>query len=845
MKLQGKLLAVIVVAIVCAMLALASMAYAQLRQQSESDLFRQMQLLLEQTHQKTLTSLRTASANTLLFARSNLMERYVLIEDEVERYDLMQPALLRLFANYQQAYPEYKELRMILPDGYEDTRLAQAGLANLTEEEFDTPYFQDMRTHVNEQFSTILTYPDDQTTSLITSTTIRRRNAADGSFRSAGELRGFMTLTIDLPELGQQVINARIGQTGYLMALYRNGDVAFQSMQEDMDTPAPNHARLINLFPQDGSNDGVISTSLNSEAVSIQGQWLHPDLLLIAVLPDKEFSAISIRLISSVASVVTIAILVTSLILFLLLRSLVVEPVRQLRSTAIAIGDGRSAELPKRNLLRADEIGDLTKAFRDMQQKLGTSMDALKQSHAKIEQLAYRDSLTGLANRRLFLDQLGAAIYQAASSHKQLAVLFLDLDDFKRINDTLGHEAGDELLQAVSDRLSGCIRDLDHVFSSKCTASNELPAGSVARLGGDEFIILIHNLDDVSAVRRIAERVLRTLKDPLAIQNHRFVVGTSIGIATYPEHGDDVEQLIKHADMAMYDAKHTQKNSYRIYGNNLQSDIESRIGLEHDLRDSFENGDLHLNFQAQYASQTRSMIGAEVLLRWSHPERGFVSPVDFIPIAEETGLIGPIGEWIFMETCRQWTEWQNMGIAPPRLSVNVSQRQFTLSNVLDTVANALAIHNMLPEALEVEITESCIMEAPSNVIATLESLRDRGVRIAMDDFGTGYSSLGALTTLPIDTLKIDRSFITGVEVGNANEKIVAAILSLAQGLNLEVIAEGVETQSELDYLREKNCDIVQGYLFSRPLNTADMTILLEEEYGSSDDPGIDLLRVVG
>lgn len=827
------------------MLALASVAYVQLRQQSELDLFHQMQLLLEQTHQKTVTSLGTASANTQLFARSNLMERYALVEDEVERYDLMQPALMRLFANYQKAYPEYKELRMILPDGYEDTRVATPGLKNLTEEELDTDYFQDMLSLEGEHFSTILTYPDDLTTSLITSTAIRRRDTGTGSVNSRGEVSGYMTLTIDLADLGRQVINARIGQTGYLMALYQDGTVAFQSLYGSAKMPATSHSRLIRLFPQDNPDHGVLATRLNDAPVSIQGQWLHPDLLLIAVLPDKEFSAISIRLGSSVASVVAVAILITSLILFILLRSLVVEPVRQLRTTAIAIGDGKSTEMPKHSLQRVDEIGDLTKAFRDMQMKLGKSMDELKHSHARIEQLAYRDSLTGLPNRRLFLDLLGASIEQAAENRKQLAVLFLDLDDFKRINDTLGHEAGDELLQAVSDRLTGCIRELDAVFSKESSVSSNSPSGSVARLGGDEFIILITGLDDDTVVKRIASRVLHALKDSFAIQSQNFVVGTSIGIATYPEHGTDVEELIKHADMAMYDAKHTRRNSYRIYGDDLQIEIESRISLERDLRESFENGELHLNFQAQYACQTRAMIGAEVLLRWSHPERGFVSPEDFIPIAEETGLIGPIGEWIILETCRQWSEWHDMGIAPPRLAVNVSHRQFKLSKLQDVVSNTLANHHMHPEALEIEITESCMMEAPTSVIGTLNRLRDQGVRIAMDDFGTGYSSLGALTTLPIDTLKIDRSFITGVETGNTNEKIVAAILLLAQGLNLEVIAEGVETQSEFEYLRDKHCDIVQGYLFSRPLDAVNMTRLLEAEYVCSNITGSDQQRAVG
>ncbi len=833
MKLQGKLVVVIGMAIVASMLLLASVVFAQLRQQSELDLISQMTLLLDQTQQQTQSFIANTSANAQLFSSSNLMDRYVLVEDEAERYDLMQPALLRLFTKYQQAYPEYRELRLVLPDGYEDTRIAQSGLVNITEEEYDTPYFQELLNSGDQRVTTILENPDDGQTTLLASAPIYRKDMSSTAISAKPVLRGFMIVTARLNLLEGLIKSQRIGKAGYLVAVDRQQRIVFHPndsmIGKDASSLLTPVVNLGALSSDADSRQGTVLTYFEEDPVYVRKRWLHQDLLLLSVIPSTEFEALSQKIAISVAIVSVGAIAVISVILLLLLRTLVVAPVRQLRELAIAIGEGRDADVSDRNLQRNDEIGDLARSFHDMHTMLGRSMDELQQSHAEIEQLAYRDSLTGLPNRRLFLEMLERAIRRPSSLHPYSAILFLDLDDFKKVNDTLGHEAGDILLRNVAHRLSECVRVHDIMTHESAGSEDVSNDGVVARLGGDEFIILINDLREPSDARLVAERILTAIREPFIVLEQEFVIGTSIGIASSPDNGTDVEALIKFADTAMYEAKRQDKNTYRFYDDAMQLSLVERVSLERDLRVAVNENALTLHFQPQVDTRTKVITGAEVLIRWQHPERGNVPPDQFIPIAEDMGLIGPLGEWIINETCRQWSEWEHIGIEPPRLALNVSQRQFKLSNLVEVISDSLERNQVRADALEIEITESCMMEAPTEVIETLNTIRNMGVRIAMDDFGTGYSSLGALSSLPIDTLKIDRCFITDVGMGKSNEKIVSAIVSLAHNLNLEVVAEGVETRNEYEFLLKKECETCQGYLFSKPLPVDAMTQLLVRE----------------
>ncbi len=433
---------------------------------------------------------------------------------------------------------------------------------------------------------------------------------------------------------------------------------------------------------------------------------------------------------------------------------------------------------------------------------------------------AYHDLLTNLPNRALLRDRLSLAISQAKREDEMLAVMFLDLDRFKNINDSLGHVVGDELLQQVSTRLKGCIREGD----------------TLARFGGDEFTLLLPKIakgkEDVS---KIAEKINEVLKDPFIIDNNELYVSASIGISIYPRDGTDMDSLIKHADIAMYNVKDTGKNNYRFYSTDMTTPYFQNLSLETGIHKALENDEFHLMYQPQINIKTGEIVGVEALLRWDHPEHGPITPAEFIPFAEETGMIVDIGHWVLRNACAQLKHWRDIGLPEIRMSINMSARQLTEKLIVKHISTLLRDYGIPGHCLEIEITENTIMGDMDSVIQKLKALSKKGVYIAIDDFGTGYSSLSYLHKLPIQTLKIDRAFIKEVNMKHAGNSIINTIVAMARGLNLNVIAEGVETQQQLDYLVEIGCSEAQGFLFGKPL-TADIItqLLIQEPYASPD-----------
>ncbi len=456
----------------------------------------------------------------------------------------------------------------------------------------------------------------------------------------------------------------------------------------------------------------------------------------------------------------------------------------------------------------------------------GTLQDIteLRQSEEKVRQLAYFDSLTGLANREYFKEHLVQAIALAQPYNRQLAILFLDLDNFKRINDTLGHNMGDLLLKAVATRLRSCVRASDAVTRLETVASNE----QVARLGGDEFTILLSEVGSSEDAARVATRILDTLSKPLTVGEHEVFITPSMGIAMFPQDGEDVESLLKHADMAMYHAKHSGKNLYKFYTESMKDAAIRRLTVENYLRKAIERGEFTLYYQPQIDLLNGQICGAEALLRWHNADLGPVSPAEFIPLAEETGLIVPIGEWVLRTACAQAKAWQDAGLSLPRLAVNISVLQFVQTNFTDLVIQILDETGLSPYALELEITESLLMKDAEGAIRTLRILKDQGVQFAIDDFGTGYSSLSYLKRFPIDRLKIDKAFVQDINADPDDAAITAAVIAMAGSMNLGVVAEGVETGAQLNFLRRKHCGEVQGYYLSKPLPSSDMEALLQQ-----------------
>ncbi|WP_213875386.1 EAL domain-containing protein [Pseudomonas sp. dw_358] len=428
-----------------------------------------------------------------------------------------------------------------------------------------------------------------------------------------------------------------------------------------------------------------------------------------------------------------------------------------------------------------------------------------KASEQRIHRLAYYDALTHLPNRTLFQDRLHNALQQADRQGGWVVLMFLDLDRFKPINDSLGHAAGDRMLKDMATRLLACVNDDD----------------TVARMGGDEFTLLLQpraaREEALHEAIHVAEQILASLVKPFVLENREFFVTASIGIALSPQDGNELSQLMKNADTAMYHAKERGKNNFQFYQADMNASALERLELESDLRHALEQQEFILYYQPQFSGDGKRLTGAEALLRWRHPRRGLVPPGDFIPVLEELGLVVDVGDWVISEACRQLKEWHATKVRVPKVSVNISARQFSDGQLGTRIATILGEVGLSPACLELELTESILMREVNEAMMILDSLKQLGLSIAVDDFGTGYSSLNYLKQFPIDVLKIDRSFVDGLPSGEQDAQIARAIIAMAHSLNLSVIAEGVETQDQLDFLREHGCDEVQGYLFGRPM----------------------------
>jgi diguanylate cyclase (GGDEF)-like protein len=434
-----------------------------------------------------------------------------------------------------------------------------------------------------------------------------------------------------------------------------------------------------------------------------------------------------------------------------------------------------------------------------------------KLAHAqRVEYLAYHDGLTGLPNRSMFSKLLSQRINEAHRYHRRLAVAFLDLDRFKQINDTLGHEAGDQLLQEVAKRLRACVRESD----------------TVARLGGDEFVVLLPELGDATYAASVAQKILSVIAKPFTLIGHEFRITASIGISAYPEDGLDEQTLTKNADIAMYQAKAEGKNNFQFYSENLNANSLERLTLESSLRHALEHNEFRLCYQAKRDIGSGRITGMEALLRWEHPDLGLVAPMQFIPIAEETGLIVPIGRWVLETACSQNVAWQSAGVPPLNIAVNLTARQFSDEHLLEDVTAVLETTGMDPHLLEFELSESLLIRDIEATLRILTGLKHLGIRIAIDDFGTGYSSLATLQRFPLDTIKIDRSLIHDISAEPEGTGLADAVIAMGKNLSLTVVAQGVETAEQADYLRTHACDELQGFYFNRPLPSEEFTQLL-------------------
>ena len=505
---------------------------------------------------------------------------------------------------------------------------------------------------------------------------------------------------------------------------------------------------------------------------------------------------------------------VVGLAAIVLVQRVLVRPIKQLGDAAREIETGNFS-LPVPQTDREDELGDLVRTF-------GRMRESVARHDRDIRRVAYSDALTGLSNRLAFRESLDQRLRALQGAGRQLALVFADLDDFKRVNDTLGHEAGDEVLLQVAGRIDRAVKSLDGADAM------------VARFGGDEFVILLQASDgepdgDVRAmVTRLAKALVADLGEPLILHGRQVFLGSSVGVALFPDDASSGSLLMKNGDIAMYQAKVAGKNCYRFYSRTMDQAVERRMRMEHDLRGAWGRGELSLAYQPIFRTRDRVLVGAEALLRWNHPEDGAISPSVFIEVAEQSGLIESIGPEVMRAACQEAARWRTPEGAgePPFVSVNVSPRQLRSTDLVQQIGSALHEAALAPERLHVELTETAVISDEANATALLARLRDTGVRVWLDDFGTGYSSLSHLRRVQVDGLKIDRSFITDLLRDPDDLALTSAIIAMAHSMGIVVVAEGVEKQGQYELLRERDCDLVQGYWLGHPISAAEFAKLV-------------------
>ena len=802
MRLQTKILLLLIPLIVVPLLALGWIAYSMLMDDAYDRTQDQVTTLLKQISIQTRSQLQTARANASLFASTSLIQRYLNDRWKTADGEALGNEVNDLLFSYQIAYPEYYEIRLLSPNGHELIRSVLGKLDNLTTDESGNPHFIASSSQTDTIYTAFFHNPDNNEPALQVSkplfSPVTNRQHEDSTM----ELQGFLQLTVDLDFLEEHAQKGRFGENGRILFTDADGNILFQGKDASIVKKVP--ADLFGKLASGLATAQPVSGKFKGQVASFRGVKLDDWLDLFAFYPEAELLAKRNRMAVTVTLITCITILVTMALLFGALRSLLLKPVQKLSVAASEIGMGKvRAQI---DVSSSDEIGDLARTFREMGENLS-------HYHEKVRYVAYHDSLTGLPNRMMFRDYLNRATAEARRNRDELAILFLDLDNFKRINDTLGHQAGDKLLTAFADRLAGCLRESDIVSH----ASADEATNVVARLAGDEFIILLPRVNGSTDADKVARRILESLSEKFVIDQQEMYVTSSIGIAMFPGDGSTATELMKNADIAMYSAKKLGRNNYQYYSKKLNEAAVHKLEIESRLRRAVENGELELYYQPQMNMATGRISGAESLLRWRDQKLGAISPEIFVPIAEEFGLIVPISEWVIKEACRQAVKWQTLYPHPINMSINVSAVHFNGKELESVVGQTLAQTGLNPGAIELELTETGILHDPDLAIATMQAFREMGVKLSLDDFGTGYSSLSYVMNLPIDKLKIDRSFIQNMESDKRGAAIVSAIIAMAHSLGLSVIAEGVEKEAHVQLLKTMHCDIVQGYFISHPL----------------------------
>ncbi len=811
MRLQRQFNLVVIPLVVVPLLVLGITAFGYLLESEQHKLMNNMASSLAHIRQKVDMNFSKIEANLELLATDGEMMRYGVIEDEYTRYKIYQRGLLERFKSYQENFPLYEEIRFILLDGYEDSHWAAPQYKNLSEDESSRSWYPLLPTQAGSTLHLIEDNPDTGHKSLYSFKPLLLRNTSTEDSSQPKTLRGFLATTITLEWLKQELKSLLNGPNQFVAFINMNNEQLFNFGHEGVASHLTKGTGIQLLNTAEGGIYQVRENTLFGYS-------------LVYLVNEIQVYEKASQLALSIIVITLVSIAFTLLVLLFLLRYSMIRPLQALKLASKNIASGELNTSVSN--FGCDELSDLSHSFNHMAK-------TLVESDEKIRYIAYHDSLTRLPNRRMFQYLLNNAIAASDRNQDKLALIFLDVDNFKMVNDSLGHDIGDMLLQQFAGRIGECLRDEDAVLvpdDVNSPSENPLTHDLVARLGGDEFTVLLPHLKHATDASFVAQRIIQSMTKPFFVNDHHFKITTSIGITVYPDNGKKSDELIKFADIAMYHAKSLGKNNFQFYSNVLNEAIADRIDRENELREAIEKHQLSVYFQPQILTKTGTICGLEALVRWHHPEKGLISPLNFITLAEETGMIIELGTWVMYESCRIAKDWLKKGLLDFRVSVNVSSRQFERQDVALLIDDALRENELPARYLAVELTESVIMSSREKNIATLTKIKENGVKISLDDFGTGYSSLSYLRTFPVDTLKIDQQFIKDSETDLEVRSIISAIVMMAHALGLEVVAEGVESKDEFLYLQSINCDIIQGYYFSKALPHIEAEIYIKEGF---------------
>lgn len=815
MRLKPKLLSLLIPLLLIPLLGMAWVAYVQMHEQTKEKIERELSTLLNQLKMHSMAMMTTAEANLDLFANSSQLHTYLLNKSETERYSLLQPSLLRLFSSYQVAYPEYYEIRILLPDGYEDTRSAKGQYANIIDDESGTELFLEMQGNQDKVISSYQENVDDGRFVLYVGKAIKLRDAGQDPILSKPLLRGYLVLTVDLKSISDLVTKGMYGVENGLFVIDRYGVIRMHADATRVGTSLASD--VVNALQDIGESNAEYVGLMDGERSHFQAAKVSDNLWLVAAYPESQLRANADLLARTVAGITLLAVIILVAASFWFMNAVFIRPVQKLSAAARQVREGNlRVELDVKS---GDEIGDLAKAFDEMGEGLYASQEQIR-FHA------YHDNLTGLPNRFMFREHLEQAVTHAKHYNEMLGVLFADVDGFKRVNDTLGHHAGDELLKAISERVRSVVRSKDLMGRAGDLAPD---MNVVSRIGGDEFVILVTQMEYPVEAGKIAQRIVDVISKPFMISGQEIYIGISIGIAVLPADTDTAEDLLRHSDVAMFHAKAAGKNNFQFYSRAMNAVATNTLALESRLHKAMERDELFLVYQPKIDLRSGRTVGVEALIRWNHPEEGMIPPDVFIPVAEEVGMINAIGEWVLRNACQQVRAWEQTIACDLIVAVNISSHQIANQHFSATVQKIIHEAGLSPWHLDFEMTETAVMQMETNVDAAFQMIRDLGISISLDDFGTGYSSLSHLRRFPINFLKIDRSFVNEVLTNIDDRAIVSAIIGMAQNLGLQVVAEGVETQEQANFLREKGCDFAQGYFFGRPMSPENILTHLHNE----------------